>query len=808
MRHRFLLFVVASALAPAGAAGFGAAGLGAAGAVRAAEPDAAMLRKALAGPMAGAEEIVFAVRGLGGDGHWYANFGYHVSSPQRMQYGPPGGRLCRLNLRTGRVQVILDDPQGGVRDPCVHYDGRRIVFSYRPGDSTHYHLYEINADGTGLRQLTDGDCDEVEPIYLPDGDLVFGSSRCNRWVQCWFTQVAILHRSDADGRSVRPISANVEQDNTPWMMPDGRLLYMRWEYVDRSRVQFHHLWTVNPDGTGQMAYFGNMHPGTVMLDAKPIPGSDKVVTLFSPGHGRKEHAGHITVVSADAGPDAQPMARRITPEAEWRDPWAFSEDCFMAARDCSLYVLDGRGRAEEFYRLPPQWRHLAVHEPRPLVARPREPVIPPRVNWSAPTGRLVLADVTHGRSMEGVRPGEVRRLLVLETLPKPVNFSGTMEPISLDGTFTLPRILGTVPVEPDGSAYFEVPALRPVFFVALDENDLSVKRMQSFVSVMPGETTGCTGCHENRTDVARARPLAALGRAPSRIEPIDGVPQVFDFPRDIQPILDRRCVRCHNYEKPDGRVVLTGDRGPIYSHAYATLMARGLVAHGRDAQGNRPPRSIGSSASRLIKLLDGSHYDARLTPHEVRLVRLWIESGAPYPGTYAALGTGMVSVGFDAGILERRCTGCHGPPDPNPKKKAAFGTHEELLWNLSRPVQSLALLAPLAKAAAGMGLCKTRFSPDKVAPAGPSPPVFADTQDADYQRLLAAVAKAGDELERIRRFDMPGFQPNQHYVREMQRYGILPAALAPAQPIDPYATDLAYWKSFWYEPPLRQQGGD
>ncbi|MCX5674399.1 MAG: hypothetical protein NTX87_05275 [Planctomycetota bacterium] len=776
-------------------------------AARAAEAPAGLLGKALAGPMAGVEEIVFAVRGLGGDGHWYANFGYHVSGPTRMQYGPPGGRLCRLNLRTGELRVILDDPQGGVRDPCVHYDGKKILFSYRRGDSTHYHLYEIAADGTGLRQLTDGDRDEIEPIYLPDGDLVFGSSRCNRWVQCWFTQVAVLYRSDADGRSVRPISANVEQDNTPWVMPDGRLLYMRWEYVDRSRVQFHHLWTVNPDGTGQMTYFGNMHPGTVMLDAKPIPGTDKVVSIFSPGHGQKEHMGYLTVVEADAGPDAQRMARRVSRESAWRDPWAFSEDCFVVARGRSLYVMDGSGNAEAFYTLPDAQGQMEVHEPRPLAPRRREPVIPPRINPEKSTGCLVLADVTHGRNMDGVRPGEVRKLLVLETLPKPVNFSGTMEPISLEGTFTLPRILGTVPVEADGSAYFEVPALRPVFFVALDAKDLSVKRMQSFVSVMPGETTGCSGCHENRAETARARPLAALARPPSRIEPIKDVPDVFDFPRDIQPILDRRCVRCHNYQKPDGLIILTGDRGPTYSHAYVTLMSRGQVAHGRDAQGNRPPRSIGSSASPLMKLLDGSHYDAKLTPHEVRMIRLWIESGAPYPGTYAALGTGMVGVNLDGEVLQGRCASCHALRDA--KTKTVFGVHEELLCNLSRPEQSLALLAPLAKEAGGLGLCKNRFSPDRAAAAGPGSPVFADTRDADYQRLLATIEKAKGELQRIGRFDMPGFRPNEHYIREMKRFGILPAGgRLGDDPVDPYATDLAYWKSFWYDPPASGQGGE
>ena len=775
-----------------------------------------LLGKFLKGPMAGAEEIVFAVRGMGGDGHWYANFGYHVSNPKAMQYGPPGGRLCRLNLRTGKVTVLLDDPKGGVRDPQVHYEGRKILFSYRRGDLLQYHLFEINVDGTGLRQITDGAYDEIEPIYLPDGDLVFCSSRVNRWVQCWFTQVAVLHRSDSGGRNVRLISANVEQDNTPWMLPDGRLLYMRWEYVDRSRVQYHHLWTVNPDGTGQMTYFGNMHPGTVMLDAKPIPGTDKVVSSFSPGHGQKEHAGYVTVVSPDAGPDAKRFARRVSKDANWRDPWAFSEDCFMAARDRALWVMDGDGNAEAFYTLPADVPPMEIHEPRPLLAHPREPIIPSRVNGSQPTGRLILADITHGRNMKGVQPGEIKKLLVLETLPKPVNFSGDMEPLSLGGTFTLPRILGTVPVEPDGSAYLEVPALRPIYFVALDENDLSVKRMQSFVSVMPGETTSCSGCHENRSDTARLRPnLMAVNRGPSRLAPIADAPPVLDFPRDIQPILDRHCVRCHSYEKPDGRVVLTGDRGPQYSHAYVTLMSRGEVSHGRDAGSNYPPRAIGTSASPLMRRLGGQHYDVKLTPHELLLMRLWIESGATYPGTYASLGTGMVPVGLDDDVLARRCESCHRSKDP--KRRGEFKTPKDLLANLTRPEKSLVLLAPLARKAGGLGLCNGPLPAPKptakpTAESADSSPrrvfhtVFLDAQDADYQKLLARIVKAKDHLDRIKRFDMPGFRPNEHYIREMKRFGILPAGLGPDDPVDPYAADLAYWQSFWYRPQASRAG--
>lgn len=160
-------------------------------------PDAAPILKAvLDGPMADGSEIVFAQRVAGRD-HWYGNFGHYceTESPYSksalttegdMHYAfGKGGRLCRLDLRTGRLRVLLDDPEGGVRDPDVHYDGRKIVFSYRPGGTTTYHLYEIDCEGKNLRRLTDGPDNDIEPIYVPDGGIVFCSSRCHRFVPCW-----------------------------------------------------------------------------------------------------------------------------------------------------------------------------------------------------------------------------------------------------------------------------------------------------------------------------------------------------------------------------------------------------------------------------------------------------------------------------------------------------------------------------------------------------------------------------------------------------------------------------------------------
>ena len=734
------------------------------------------------------EEIVFVLRGECRDlWHWYANFGYEIApelTPAKKgdewrwgghggplfgdvwKYGGRGGRLCRFNLRTRQLTVLLDDPKGDIRDPQVHYDAQKILFSYRKGGTHQFHLYEIGVDGAGLRQLTHGPYDDIEPTYLPDGDIIFISSRCKRYVPCWRTHVAMLYRCDADGEAVRPLSSNVEHDNTPWLLPDGRVLYTRWEYVDRCDMTFHHLWTMNPDGTGQMVYFGNMHPGYVMIDAKPIPGTDRVLSVFSSEHGSPEHRGAVAIVDPHAGPDRHESARFLTKSIRsmktgyrdpyphsgpdlhesarsltkpirsmktgYRDPYPLRADVFLVAEDLyedegkdkgrqktsRLLLMDDRGGWTEIFRAAE--KDLLVHEPRPLRPRPREPVILPRSDLGKSTGRLILTDVNHGRSMAGVKPGEIKKLLVLEQLAKPWNGNPWPDMITFGshlwgdgGAYTLTRIVGTVPVEPDGSAYVEVPALRSLFFVALDENDLSVKRMQSFLTVMPGETTGCVGCHENRTETALPdRDLAALRHPPRQIEPIADVPEIFDFLRDVQPILDKHCVCCHDgkHDSEEARAVdlttrkVVGrkfgqGRGGIYAQSYLTLVLKrnddpqsAFVSHAYNMGGNRPPRSIGSSASLLMKLIDGSHYDAKLSAHEQKMIRLWIDTSAVYAGTYAALG------------------GMEGP------------------------------------------------------------------------------------------YHVPEFRPNEHYVREMKRYGILPADFDLANdPINVYEVDQAYWRSFWHQ---------
>ncbi|GHT35923.1 hypothetical protein FACS189427_06400 [Planctomycetales bacterium] len=770
-----------------------------------------MLDKMLQGPMKDVEWIVFAIRIPGRD-HWYVTFGnYSGRQPDPVNLAwkdekgllwgfGDGAMLVKQNVRTGELKMILEDPKGGIRDPQLHYDGKKILFCYRPGGTYQYHLYEINIDGSGLKQLTDGEYDDIEPAYCPDESIIFCSSRCKRFVNCWHTPVAAIYRCDADGKNVRLLSSNNDHDNTPWTLPDGRILYMRWEYVDRSQVHYHHLWAMNPDGTQQFVYYGNLHPGIAMLDAKPIPGTDKIVSIFSPGHGSPEHFGKINVVSPKKGPDDLGSAKEIG-TGWFKDPYPFSEDCFLAANNDTIWLVNGEGHFEPLFALPKEFKdaQLALHEPRPIMPRQREAIISSRTDLSKSTGYVVLEDVEHGRSLEGLAPHKVKKLLVLKQLPKPINFSGGMEPLTIGGTFTMAEILGTIPVEDDGSAYAELPALQSIFFVALDENDIAVKRMHSFLTLQPGESMACVGCHEERTEAPKVslNPLKALRGGPQKPQPIAGVPSIIDFPRDIQPILDKHCVQCHSPEKYDGKVDLTGDKTSSYSMSFMrlTLQGKWVVDNRNRPMSNFKPYEIGSGASKLMQLIEPSHYNVQLTQEEKNKVRLWIDTSATYPGTYTALRTGNYYPSIDCTAMLQRCGECHASQETRDGKlkpwEGWYFQHQHYEWsgtvcNISNPDRSFLLRAPLAKEAGGLGLC-SRIE-------------FKDKNDPLYKKILASIEVPHKRLEEGKRFDMPGFRPNDDYIREMQKYGFVKKDLGANETFDFYKAEKEYFDSWYYDP--------
>lgn len=789
----------------------------------------------------GVDQIVFTTRTpVKGYYHWYESFGYSCDKPDVWNF-QNGGRMVILDLRTGQVRDIFRDERGGVRDPAISYDGKKILFSYRPALTKYYHLYEINADGSGLRQLTSEAYDDIEPVWLPDGDIMFCSSRARRWVPCLNAPVANLYKCDGNGGSIEAISANVETENTPVVMPDGKILYMRWEYVERDRGFPHGLWTINPDGTGQMTFWGNMNEGDVFIDARPIPDTDEVIYVAHP-HGSADHTGSVQILSPNDGPDEHGSRRPITPYMQlsrqgYRDPYPIAKGIYLVAHCDRLEVYDDNGQHGDLYELTEKTtemddgkkREVWLHEPRALVAHPREPIIEDRQDKTKNTAKLILADVTLGRNMEGVKAGEIKKLLVLEVLPKPVHHEGHTETISWNGSFFIERVLGTVPVEPDGSACFEVPAMRCLFFVALDENGNGIKRMQSFISMRPGENAGCVGCHESRTQVSpRSSSLQALSKPAAPITPLKNVPSIYHYPRDIQPILDKHCVQCHDNDTRKGNVVLNGDLDAWFNQSYVMLNSRRQYAAGYGGvnnKGNAAARTQGAGISPLMKKIDPvlsggkTHHGVNLSAQEIDKIRYWIESWAQYSGTYASLNndSGWRMEWVPKTITGKRCIECH--TDDFRRGKHQWPTEADisesmgLRVNLTCPEKSLMLLAPLAESAGGLGICRQRKAmtyQDITGPKklnnwnrgdAPAANVFANKDDPDYQQILDAIESAAQK-ELKGRLELAGFIPNEHYVREMKKHGLLPPDFSPAgKDIEFYfEVDDAYYRMFQPKP--------
>ncbi|MFW5864369.1 MAG: hypothetical protein ACOCVT_02845, partial [bacterium] len=588
------------------------------------EPTAGVVDAARKGALKDIEEVVFAVRANNRDWHWYASFGYNINNPRSYYYGGKGGMLCALNIHTDDMRVILDEPGGDIRDPAVHYDGKTILFSMRKNAENNYRLYTIQSDGSKLTQLTDSEFDDYQCTWLPNGDIMFCSSRCMRWVPCWYSQVGTTYRCNADGSNVHQISFGVEHENSPWPLSDGRIVYTRWEYVNRSQSNYHGLWTFNPDGTKQMVFLDNMGRGMhLFIDCKPIPGSQEVALVAIPRHGRNEQRGRVVLFDDDLGPDSEEALRFLDhgyptpkpekkaghlPETSWRDPYPVSTDCYLMASTRRLAVMNADGDYEWLYELPENiHRDLNLHEPRPLIAREREPIVPDMIDPDDKYGAMILADVSYGRKMHDVKPSDVKKILIKEELPRPGAVCAYADAIAPGSNYVLHRVLGTVPVEDDGSANFRVPAGRPLVFVALDEKDRAVKHMHSFVSVMPGETVSCIGCHEYRTDAGqppKGMVLKAAKREPDAITPVPGSPEIFDYVRDIQPIWDKHCTSCHNMDKYAGGLCLTDDLGAAYGIGYQTLYKYYMST---TSKGLDEPYTRGTGNSELIKILESGH---------------------------------------------------------------------------------------------------------------------------------------------------------------------------------------------------------
>ena len=580
-------------------------------------------------------------------------------------------------------------PPGTVQHPDLSFDAARILFSYC--DQTipdpklrRSFVYEVNVDGTGLRQLTGTAADPMttvdgrqtvlvedwDPCYLPDGGVAFVSTRNQGGVRCHhggrYCPTYTLYRADSGGRNIRPLSHGEANEWDPSVLPDGRIIWTRWDYINRHDTIYQSLWTTRPDGTGTAHFYGNYtrNPCNI-LEARAIPGSRKVAATAAAHHAYT--AGSIIVLDPAEGEDGPEPLQRVTPETPFPEtegypvgayatPWPLTEDLFLAAytpealrsqgkaaqtkNAYAIYLVDTLGGRELIYRDPA----TSCFAPIPLMPRPCPPALPTILPENAPPeGRVYVRNV---RSSTQSIPDEVAALRVVRVYPQPVQ----RVPDRGEVLFEVSKgIVGLAPVAEDGSVAFAAPANVPLLFQLVDRHGQAVMGMRTFVYLQPGESMSCVGCHEPR------RSAPGLASAPPRqafpaLAPPPGpqYPGGLSFARTVQPVLDRHCISCHGLkDKPAGGLNLLGtvDPAPVRlgnprtSAAYQALTKRqGLVTV---AQRNREsaysrPEDYGARAGRLAEILRTGHGGrVKLSSDEFRRIAQWLDLNAPFYGDYS-----------------------------------------------------------------------------------------------------------------------------------------------------------------------------
>ncbi|OGV70867.1 MAG: hypothetical protein A2283_14150 [Lentisphaerae bacterium RIFOXYA12_FULL_48_11] len=625
-----------------------------------------LLRKAtLANPFLKKNPILFVVRHQYKPDHHNTETMFQTGEINTRSF-QGGGALKIIDFaRDGKDRTILASEKGVIRDPEVHFDGKRILFSMRKDVDDDYHLYEINSDGSGLRQIT---CAkgvfDIDPIYLPDDDIVCTSSREPKFCMCNRHIMGNLYRMDPDGANIRQISKNTLFDGHSRLMPDGRIMYDRWEYVDRNFGDAQGVWTTNPDGTQHLIYWKNNtgSPGAV-LEGHIIPDTQQMLCIFSSCHDRPW--GALAIVDRRLGLDGRPPVVRTWPadavdlvdvkggidtfrkiKLKFEDPFPLNSKYFLGSRmtgkgeEMGIYLVDVFGNETLLYVEEP-----GCYDPMPLAKRERPPVIPVKRDFANKTGVFYVQNVYLGTHMADVRSGSVKFLRVVEAGEKRTwthanwQGQGTEAPGMNWHDFGNKRILGTAPVESDGSAHFSVPCDKFVFFQLLDENGMMIQSMRSGTVVQSGEVTGCIGCHEERRSApppAKQETMLALKRSPSTMDGWYGAPRFFNYMAEVQPIWDKHCVSCHDSGKSAEKFInMSRDRGMIFNNSYFDLWSRKKIkVVGAGPAEIQPAYSWGSHASPLVKLLRRGHSDVNLGKEEWDRIITWLDLNAPYYPVY------------------------------------------------------------------------------------------------------------------------------------------------------------------------------
>ncbi len=517
-----------------------------------------------------------------------------------------GSSLCLLEIGKDcpvKETTLLHDEDGVFRDPDVSYDGNSILFSWKKSARRDdYHLYEMDVETRKVRQLTSGaGVADYEGIYLPDGNIMFSSTRCFQNVDCWHVSVCNMFLMNRDGMHMRRVGFDQVHTNYPQVHPEsGLVTYTRWEYNDRGQICPQPLFLMYPNGSHQSEYYGNnSYFPTTILHARGIPGTGKVLAVLGGHHAHQR--GKLAIIDPSRGRQETSGVTLVAPVKklqgiikvdaygqtgdQWQYPYPLDEENYLAAfrrqaqKRFGIYFMNSKGERELLACDPA----ISCNQPVPLSRRP----LPHRgvhpTDWSKKTGSFTIQDIYHGPGLKGIARGTVKkiRVVALDFMATDIGRKHGPSTISDLAAWDVKIVLGETPVYEDGSAAFEVPARRPVYFQAIDAKGHVVQTMRSWSTLMPGEIFSCIGCHEDKNEAVAGKSTSmALKAGIKPLEPFyDITGRGFSFPKMIQPILDAKCVKCHrggDSKPPDLRSTPVWDKAArkFWNQSYHILISK------------------------------------------------------------------------------------------------------------------------------------------------------------------------------------------------------------------------------------------
>jgi formylglycine-generating enzyme required for sulfatase activity len=625
-------------------------------------------------------------RRLAPTGHGYADDPYGLPCNWQSNSSIRGDvweneiALLDLTNESGHMTTLYRPPgYQFVGDVDLDFGGDRLLFSSLNARGL-WQVFEIQADGSGLRQCTP-DLEGVhnyDACYLPDGGMIFSSTASMAAVPCvnGSSLVANFYRMDAEGHQIRQLCFDQEHNWCPTVMADGRVLYLRWEYADTPHSHDRILFQMKPDGTGQAEFYGgNSYWPNALFYARPIPNQPTQfvgivsghhgvrrmgeLVLFDAARGHHEATGVIQRIPGRGLP-VEPLIEDQLVDNSWPKflhPYPLSEKYFLVAAQPTAQSNWGIYLADVFDNLVllAEVPGYALLEPIPFRPTSRPPVLPDQVDLERQDAVVYLSDVYAGAAMAGIPRGTVKRLRIVSYHYLYPNMGGPQGVVGMEGPWDIKRILGTVPVEDDGSALFRIPANTPISVQPLDAEGKAVQLMRSWFTGMPGEVVSCAGCHENRNTSPATRQTRAGQGAPRDILPWYGPARGFNFEREVQVVLDKFCVGCH-----DGRVTEHGqtvvdlrgrERITDYTSAYhfggvdAGHFTTSYVALHRYVR--RPglesdyhllmPLEFHADTTDLVQMLTRGHYGVQLDAEAWDRLMTWIDLNAPFHGTWTEI---------------------------------------------------------------------------------------------------------------------------------------------------------------------------